>query len=313
MSTPTPDQRLFRAYHSLQGLCCGDAFGERFFLPPGIAVSRMQSRALPAPPWFFTDDTAMAVSVVSVLERHGCIHQDDLAAQFASSFHSEPNRGYGLAMHELLPKIRRGADWRTAAAALFDGQGSFGNGSAMRVAPLGAYFADDLDAVVEQAQLSSAITHAHSEATAGAVAIAVAAALAFQHRDSPLPPADFLGGIDEHVPESHVRAGVERAIKLPPDTPVELAANVLGSGSKVSAPDTVPFVLWCAAHHLDNYEEAMWTTVRGFGDIDTNCAMVGGIIAAARGISAIPTSWLEACEPLPRALLKNCALLQTNH
>ena len=60
---------------------------------------------------------------------------------------------------------------------LFGGEGSFGNGAAMRVAPLGAYFADELDAVVEQASFSAEVTHSHPEGIAGAIAVAVAAAL----------------------------------------------------------------------------------------------------------------------------------------
>lgn len=62
-------------------------------------------------------------------------------------------------MHGLLDSIRQG-HWRGEARSLFGGQGSFGNGSAMRVAPLGAYFADDLDMVVEQAERSAVTTHA---------------------------------------------------------------------------------------------------------------------------------------------------------
>jgi ADP-ribosylglycohydrolase len=43
----------------------------------------------------------------------------------------------------------------------------------MRVAPIGAFFAEDLDLVVKQAQASAEITHTHPEAIAGAIAVAV--------------------------------------------------------------------------------------------------------------------------------------------
>src|SRR5258707_3583505 len=87
-------------------------------------------------------------------------------------------------MHGLLATIRqRRGHWREEAQALFGGQGSFGNGSAMRVAPLGAYFADDLDAVVEQASRSAEVTHAHAEASAGAIAVSLAAAQAWRPRE----------------------------------------------------------------------------------------------------------------------------------
>lgn len=51
---------------------------------------------------------------------------------------------------------------------LFYGQGSYGNGAAMRVAPLGAYFADDLALATQQARLSAEVTHAHAEGLIGA-------------------------------------------------------------------------------------------------------------------------------------------------
>jgi ADP-ribosylglycohydrolase len=69
-------------------------------------------------------------------------------------------------------------------------------------------------------------------------------------------------------------------------------------GTRVSAQDTVPFALWCAAHHLDDYEEALWTTVRGLGDRDTTCAIVGGVVVLATGVAAIPAEWRWCREPL---------------
>src|SRR5215470_14458508 len=150
-------------------------------------------------------------------------------------------------MHKLLPTIRRQHQcWRTEAAALFRGQGSFGNGSAMRVAPLGAYFADDLERIHEQASLSSLPTHTHPEALAGAAAVALATGLAWQMKNSAAPPnsQEFLRQIHEHLPDSYVQQGIGKAIDLPPEVPVEVAVERLGNGSAVSAPDTVPFALW---------------------------------------------------------------------
>ena len=74
---------------------------------------------------------------------------------------------------------------------------------------------------------------------------------------------------------------------------------MLGNGSEVTAQDTVPFVLWSAAHHLDNYESALWHTASGLGDMDTTCAMVGGIVVMYTGIEGIPVEWLNNREPLP--------------
>ena len=63
---------------------------------------------------------------------------------------------------------------------------------------------------------------------------------------------------------------------------------MLGNGSRITAPDTVPFALWCAARHIDDYAEALWTTVSAGGDNDTNCAIVGGIVVLANGLGVDP-------------------------
>jgi ADP-ribosylglycohydrolase len=256
-------------------------------------------RALPGPPWLYTDDTEMALSIVGTLARFERVNQDWLAQSFAS--HYDVHRGYGPAMHRLLAQIREGQPWREAASRLFSGQGSFGNGAAMRVAPLGAYFADDMDLVAGQAALSAQPTHAHGEGIAGAIAIALAAAWAARLVDAdPLPSrAEFLELVMAGVPDSEVRGGIARAIRLEANASVRLAVAALGNGEELSAQDTVPFALWCAAGYLDDLEEALWTTVSGLGDRDTTCAMVGGIVSARTGTSGLPEAWHASREALP--------------
>ena len=60
-------------------------------------------------------------------------------------------RGYGAGAHDILDRITAGMPWSQSTRMAFDGQGSLGNGGAMRVAPLGAFFADDLDQAIAQA------------------------------------------------------------------------------------------------------------------------------------------------------------------
>jgi ADP-ribosylglycohydrolase len=107
--TPSPTP-LERALCSLEGLSVGDAFGERFFVHPDTVDHLIAARALPAPPWRFTDDTQMALSIVAVLRRRGRIDRDHLAQHFAA--HYDPSRGYGPAMHGVLARIRFGEPWQ---------------------------------------------------------------------------------------------------------------------------------------------------------------------------------------------------------
>ena len=200
----------------------------------------------------------------------------------------------------MLEGIAEGEPWHASARSIYGGTGSMGNGGAMRVAPLGAYFADDLDEVVGQARASAEVTHAHPEGQAGAIAVAVAAAWAWhaRNRPGPRPGREMIELVMDRTPEGETRAGLEKALTLELDLPVEEAVGVLGNGSRITAPDTVPFALWCAARHIDDYAEALWTTVSAGGDNDTNCAIVGGIVVLANGREAIPGGWLAAREPL---------------
>jgi ADP-ribosylglycohydrolase len=290
--------RLALAVDALEGLSVGDALGEQFFGPADSARAAVAGRRLPDPPWRWTDDTNMALSVVEVLVEHGGIDSGALAESFARRY--DPGRGYGPSMHRVLRAIGDGEPWASVAGAQFGGLGSFGNGAAMRIAPLGAWFFDDLARATDEAQRSARVTHAHPEAAAGAVAVAVAAALAAASRGTSAPaPASFLDAVRRWVPASEVAEGLRQAAEFGPEVTVERAAGILGSGSRISAQDTVPFALWSAAQGLDDFEPTFWRTVSGLGDRDTTCAIAGGVVASRTGVGAVPALWRARREPLP--------------
>jgi ADP-ribosylglycohydrolase len=283
-------QAFAKARLSLEGLSVGDAFGELFFSLSPYTTSPSQ---LPTLLWRWTDDTHMALSIVEILKTYGMIEQDVLAKAFARRYQQEPFRGYAGGAARLLRQIAVGADWRILSPTLF-GQGSYGNGAAMRAAPIGGFFYDDPKRAVQEAQRSAVITHAHPEGQAGATAVAAAASLV---ATAPYPSGpDLLEEIMGLVPESLVQQGIKRALEIP-SSDLRGAISKLGTGNEVSAQDTVPFCLWSAAYHLDNFEEALWQTVKGMGDRDTTCAIVGGIVALSA--PSIPESWLKRREPLP--------------
>jgi len=292
--------RVERMRLSLDGLGLGDALGEMLSYRAESAPRRLAENNLPSGPWFHTDDTEMAISVCAVLKSHGFIHQDTLAKRFARRFERDPDRGYGKMTRIQMREINAGAKWRETAANAFGGQGSMGNGGAMRVAPLGAYFADDLERCAEEARASSLVTHTHPEGVAGTIAIAVAAASAWQLRDAPHPErADRLfHEVLRLTPDSQVRRKLILASTTPAEVPAEGVARALGSGLLVTAPDTVPFCVWMAANHLDRYVEALGKTISVGGDCDTNAAIVGGIVALSAGRESIPSEWLAARESI---------------
>ncbi|MFE2135829.1 ADP-ribosylglycohydrolase family protein, partial [Streptomyces sp. NPDC059466] len=144
------------ARRSLEGLALGDAFGERWFplfRDRPQAYAEIRARLTPQEPaWHWTDDTAMALGVLRVLDRYGEVRPHELAQAFALGHDADPARGYGHGMHQLLPRLLQEPErWPELARQLFDGEGSLGNGAAMRVAPLGAWFHRSLPLVAEQA------------------------------------------------------------------------------------------------------------------------------------------------------------------
>jgi ADP-ribosylglycohydrolase len=293
-------ERLSRALRALEGLSVGDAFGERLSVTARSAREVIKRNGLPPGPWRHTDDTQMAMAVVETLRAHQHLTPDELATRFAERFRANPARGYGNGTRMQMEQILGGQSWHTVAAEAFGGRGSKGNGAAMRVAPLGAYFSEDLDRIAVEARLSAEVTHAHPEGIAGAIAVALAAGIVWERRFMPLDELrkQMWTIVLNRTPRGETWEGLQKAAAMPAELSAEIAARILGSGFLVTAPDTVPYALWCAARHLDNYPEALLTALEGDGDCDTNCAIVGGLVSLYASGQGIPADWLSAREPL---------------
>jgi ADP-ribosylglycohydrolase len=303
-----PDARLALAADSLAGLSVGDALGAQYFVP-GTNPHQLAAGRLPPPPWPWTDDTEMACCLLAQLQATEGVDldRDGLAALFG--MHHDPYRGYGPGAVIILRLIRAGTPWPIAAASAFDGQGSAGNGAAMRVAPLGAWHADSITRAAAQAVRSAEVTHAHPEGIAGAVAVAVAAAVAAGARLGGRRPSaqQLLSAAASRTTVGHVRDGLERAVRLVGRDPAE-AAYELGSGARAMAQDTVPFALWVAGTFLDDYPAAIAACVTAGGDLDTTAAIAGGVVAAHTGVATpggVPADWVTAREPLPGWLVES--------
>jgi len=293
------NERMQRALLSFDGLSVGDGFGETFFTNWDIIERRLEFREPPPPPWFVTDDTTMALSIVRCLKRRGQIEQDALAKAFAEEYMRDPTRGYGGMARQILFAISKGFSWKEVSRRAFEGEGSCGNGGAMRSAPIGAYFADDYERVVYEAKASAEVTHAHPDGKTGAAAVALAAAWMVREPQA----AGQLGHgliefVLEQLPQTETFHQLKKALKVSFDVSPRSAASILGNGTRVISSDTVPFCLWCAARHATSYTDALWATVSGLGDRDTTCAIVGGIVALRAGRESIPVEWLQAREPV---------------
>ena len=288
------------ALKSLIGTSIGDAFGDSFFGDTKEALDYIENRLVPPTKWEFTDDTVMSIAIYKQLILNSKIDQDKLALEFSRLHDIDPNRGYGAGARSVLRDISNGEHWRIISSESFEGMGSMGNGASMRVSCIGAYHFDDLDKVIKLAKQSAEITHMNLEGISGAIAVAIAAAISVQYskKSIQLEPNEFLSLISKYVPESDTRSKILKGISIPYSYNIETVRAALGDGTKILAQDTVPFSLWCAAHNLANYEEALWKAVSILGDRDTICAIVGGIVILSAPEETIPPKWSESIEKL---------------
>ncbi len=98
------------------------------------------------------------------------------------------------------------------------------------------------------------------------MACAVAASIAVNYA----APGEFLEAIIEHIPESQIKEGLQRALEVPGED-VPLAVAILGNGEKATAMDTVPFALWTAANHLNDYKQSLVGCCSGIGRHGYHC------------------------------------------
>ncbi|GAA5091765.1 ADP-ribosylglycohydrolase family protein [Chryseobacterium ginsengisoli] len=289
--------KLLIAAKSLTGISIGDAFGESFFGEESLMKSYIHQRIIPESSFDFTDDTIMAIAVFKSLEKFGKINQGFLAEEFTKNYYFDINRGYGPSMHQYFRETKSGENWKEVSYSKFEGQGSMGNGGAMRASVIGAYFYDDFDKLKLNAELSCEVTHANKEAIEGTKAISLAAAFAVQEKLEliKLNQQDFIQKIQDELSDSDMKSKLNKALYLDGNPSIELLVKTLGNGIKMTAQDTVPIVIWMLSRCRNNFEECLWNTVSALGDRDTTCAMVGGVSALCCEENTIP-DWTKNVE-----------------
>ncbi len=290
------DQLLDKFRGALVGAAVGDALGAAFEGHPGpvpiegVGEAERGEYALP-----YTDDTAMTIALAESLLQEGGLNQDRLVQAFARSWQREPHRGYGAGTAGLLARIAAGATWEAASRAQFEGQGSFGNGAAMRVAPVALFAAAHPARTSVLARRSASVTHAHPLAIDGAAVQAAAVATALAHPASqPLAAQDFLADVHAAVTEPVFAERLSFVASLVPDATAEQVGEQLGTG--VAAHEAVPAALLSFLRHPASYPDAVRFAITLGGDTDTIASMAGAVAGACLGVSAIPERWVERTE-----------------
>jgi poly(ADP-ribose) glycohydrolase ARH3 len=245
----------------------------------------------------YTDDTQMMIAVAeSLIDRNG-FDGADMARRFVESF--DPRRGYGPGTIKALKALRGGTPWESVGKALFNGTGSFGNGAAMRTAPLALLHHDDLDALRRDTTRAASITHAHALGIEGAViqatAIQIALGLGVDQKD--IEPIAFLDALRERAaPLGDVFAAKLDSVQLLLESEPPVREIVARLGNNTSAQGSVPAALYAFLRKCGDFKEAVVYAVSLGGDTDTIGAMAGAVAGAYHGAGAIPRDWLEAME-----------------
>jgi poly(ADP-ribose) glycohydrolase ARH3 len=244
----------------------------------------------------YTGDTAMAIGLAQSLVRAGGLDEQHLGDTLRANYRSEPWRGYASGPPTIFAEVeRQSIPYAKAAQSLFGGQSSFGNGAAMRIAPVGLLFNDSLE-LYEKARASACVTHTHSVGVEGAAvqARAVAHAVTLEPY-APFPVALFCRDLLGFARTPEMQSKIELLDELVSrEAPASLAAEQLGKG--IAVHEWLPFALFAFCRHLDDLEACLFCSVLHGGDRDTLGAMACAISGAYLGVEAIPREWVAQLE-----------------
>ena len=190
----------------------------------------------------FTDDTVLTMAVAKSI-----LDNEDFGANIQKFARKYPHRGYGSFFRKWIHSENP------------QPYGSYGNGGAMRVSPVGFAF-NDIDKVLKKAKESAEPTHNHPEGIKGAQAIASAIFWARKGKD-----------------KNYIRTFVENTFGYDLNFTIESLRPTYQFSA--TAPDTVPHAIVAFLDSTD-FENAIRLAISLGGDSDTIAAMTGSIAAA---------------------------------
>ncbi|MBQ9771820.1 MAG: ADP-ribosylglycohydrolase family protein [Lentisphaeria bacterium] len=191
----------------------------------------------------FTDDTVLTIATADAI-----LHKTDFTTVYSRWGNEYPRAGYGGSFRKWMHSREK------------EPYNSWGNGSAMRISPVG-WIARDIEEVLSEAKASAEVTHNHPEGIKGAQAAALAVFMAKNGASK-----------DEIRKEIENRFGYELSSGTLDDIRPEYSFDV-------SCQGTLPVALR-AFLESEDYEDAIRTAVSIGGDSDTIAAITGGIALA---------------------------------
>jgi poly(ADP-ribose) glycohydrolase ARH3 len=240
---------------------------------------------------------ALAESVVQT----GGVDPEDIAKQF--SLHCDLTRGYAIGTIKAVLALRAGLKWHQVGRMVFE-NGSFGNGAAMRVSPVGLFYHRDLDKIQEEAIKQANITHVHPLGQWGAVMQACCAGLAVsQDPKGPFKKEQMVTNLREVLWRGQIEYmkalnKIEEIVAQEKKLQARQVVQVFGNG--VEALFSVPSACYIAITYSPDFCDAIRAAISLGGDTDTIAGMVGAIVGAHVGEKGLPLEWIEQLEEGPR-------------
>lgn len=242
----------------------------------------------------YTDDTAMMIGVAESLIEYTGFDGEHMAKRFIENYEREPWRGYGWGPPRIFRMIKSGRKWNEMLDREIYPGGSFGNGAAMRIAPIGLFYCDDPERLRTVAYQSSRITHSHELAMEGAALEAYAAALAVNLKPLNLNKYEFLRELKKFVELKPYQDRLE-AIESLLDKNSKRDEVIKKLGNSIEAFNSVPAAIYSFLSNYD-FESSVVYAVSLGGDADTIGAMTGAIAGACYGVEGIPWRWKDRLE-----------------
>jgi poly(ADP-ribose) glycohydrolase ARH3 len=275
----------------LLGVATGDTIGRPFEgcvpVDPKHVMETIEKEELLT----YTDDTEMTLNLTKSLLEVGGVNPEHIAKTFAQDF--DPSRGYGPNTLWVLQQIRQGRSWELPAREVMDGEGSLGNGAAMRVAPLALFLRGE--EMIQATRECSQITHAHPLGIEGAILQAKGVNMALYSKPQEFNSDEFLEELREMAQSEIFKKKLEtvgRLLKEQPSTSTII--QELGNG--VETFNSVPTALYCFLSSPLDFQKSVLTAVSLGGDADTLGSMTGALSGALNGMTAIPRAWLVKLE-----------------
>lgn len=276
---------------------------------------------------FYTDDSAMTRAICKALTTQKKYDNRSMAKAFEEEFFRDPSRGYGQAVGSVFRRLRdeNPEDVTLPARSQFDGQGSYGNGAAMRISPLALFSENSLE-LQEIARQNALITHAHTSGVNGAIIQAMAVYKALHLEPPNLEPNSFIDELAE-VAEKLEGASIDENSSYGdiPSKPagtfsygmkitkmkdllnkgdtLETEAVVETFGNGIKAQEAVPAAIFSFLHKgKKSFDESVNYAMSLGGDTDTIASMTGAISGAYWGVDRIPPLWQNKCEAVDEAI-----------